>query len=77
VIYTPGLNTRISTFHRHKGKQHNVYIKITPTLQNIPYIFYNSVLSLQTIHLITLHLRTRICAAQQFFRSEIRLGLPI
>jgi len=76
VIYTSGLNTRISPFCRHKGKQHSWYIKITPTLQNIPYIFYNSFLLLQIIHLITFHLRIRICAAQQFLRSTICLPIP-
>ena len=56
MTYTPGLNTRISTFHWHEGKKHSFYIKVTPTLQNIPYIFYNIVLSLQIIYLIRLHL---------------------
>ena len=68
VIHTPGLNTRVSPFCRHKGKQHSLYAKTTPGLQNIPYIrvFYNSVLSSQIVHLITLHMGISICAAQQF-----------
>ena len=77
MIYTPGLNSHITTFHRHKGKKHHVYIKITPSLQNIPYILYDSVLSLQIIYLIMLHLTIGICSAQQFFSSVILLGLPI
>ena len=77
VFHTTGLNTRTSPFYRHKGKQQSLYIKITLSLQNIPYIFYNSVLSLQIIHFITFHLRTRICASQQFLLSTIRLCIPI
>ena len=77
MIHTPGLNTSISPFCRHKGKQHSSYTKITSSLQNIPYIFYNSALSLQIVYLITLHLRLRIFAAQHFLGSTIRLRIPI
>jgi hypothetical protein len=36
---------------------HSLCITVTPTLQNIPYIFYNNALSLQVIHFITFHLK--------------------
>ena len=77
MVYTPGLNARIPTFHCLKGMQHSLCIKIIPPLQIIRYLFYNSVLSLRIIHPIKFHLIIRICAAQQFLHSTIRLLLPI
>ena len=63
-----------STFHCHKGMQRSLCIKIIPPLQ---IYVYNSVLSLRIIRPIKFHLIIRICAAQQFLHSTIRLLLPI
>ena len=53
-----------------------MYIKVILSLQNVPYLLYNSVLFLHITYLITFHLRIRIGAAQQW-RSTIRLRLSI